>query len=142
MASYQSTNNAFPAFYSRKSGSSAPYNFSSALEAAEAINSNLNLGLRSGILIAAPVPEKWAMDGMYFSFILLIFFSMDWTFLESDINLAIKNALEIAETNDIRGKEITPFLLSRISEMTKGRSLQTSILFYIFIMLGIGGRES
>lgn len=63
MASYQSSNNDFPAFYSRKSGSKAPYNFSSASEAAEVINSNLNLGIISGILIAAPVPEEWAMDG-------------------------------------------------------------------------------
>lgn len=49
--------------------------------------------------------------------------------IESDINAAIENALEIAEKNAVRGKEITPFLLSRISELTKGRSLQTSILF-------------
>lgn len=129
MASYQSTNNDFPAFYSRKSGSSAPYNFLSVLEAAEVINSNLNLGLRSGILIAAPVPEKWAMNGMSVSIILLILLNELHYFLESDINVTIKNALAIAESKDIRGKEITPFLLSRISEMTEGRSLQTSILF-------------
>ncbi|KAG4078415.1 hypothetical protein HA402_013126 [Bradysia odoriphaga] len=108
VASYQSSNKDFPAFYTRKSGSTAPYNFSSPLEAAEVINGNLNLGLGSGILIAAPVPEEWAMN-------------------ENDINLAIKNALELAETNDVRGKEITPFLLSKIAEITKGRSLDTNI---------------
>lgn len=63
VASYQSSNKDFPAFYTRKSGSKAPYNFSGALEAAEVINSNLNLGLNSGILIAAPVPEEYAMNG-------------------------------------------------------------------------------
>ncbi|XP_037039125.1 pseudouridine-metabolizing bifunctional protein C1861.05 [Bradysia coprophila] len=108
VASYQSSNKDFPAFYTRKSGSTAPYNFASPSEAAEVINGNLNLGLRSGILIAAPVPEEWAMN-------------------EDEINLAIKNALELAETNDIRGKEITPFLLSKIAEITKGRSLDTNI---------------
>lgn len=64
VASYQSSSNDFPAFYSRKSGSKAPYNFSSASEAAEVINSYLNLGLNSGLLIGAPVPEQYAMDGM------------------------------------------------------------------------------
>lgn len=66
MASYQSENKDFPAFYSRKSGSTAPYNFSGPQEAAKVIYTNLNLGLRSGILIGAPVPETYAMDGMNF----------------------------------------------------------------------------
>lgn len=63
VASYQSSNKDFPAFYSRKSGSTAPYNFVSASEAANVIKSYLDLGIQSGILIAAPVPEEWAMDG-------------------------------------------------------------------------------
>lgn len=63
VASYQSSNKDFPAFYTRKSGSTAPYNFSNPLEAAEMINAYLNLRLKSGILIAAPVPEEWAMNG-------------------------------------------------------------------------------
>lgn len=66
VASYQSSDKDFPAFYTRKSGSTAPYNFSSASEAAEVINTCLNLRLNSGILIAAPVPEEWAIDGRFF----------------------------------------------------------------------------
>lgn len=68
VASYQSSNKDFPAFYTRKSGSTAPYNFSSASEAAEVINTYLHLGLNSGVLIAAPVPEEWAMDGSFFCY--------------------------------------------------------------------------
>lgn len=64
MASYQSSDKDFPAFYTRRSGSTAPYNFAGPVEAAEVINSNLNLGLDSGILIAAPVPEERAMNGI------------------------------------------------------------------------------
>lgn len=60
------------------------------------------------------------------------------SFTENDINEAIKNALELAERNGVRGKEITPFLLSKISKITKGRSLDTSILFEnIFLTLAI-----
>lgn len=52
-------------------------------------------------------------------------------FIENDINTAITNALKEAEINAVSGKEITPFLLSKISEITQGRSLQTSILLKI-----------
>lgn len=136
VASYQSVNKDFPAFYTRKSGSRAPYNFLSALEAAEVINSHLQLGLHSGLLIAVPVPEQYAMDGMESILNDKIFYNFNrmnkkyfFFFSETEINVAIENALKTAKFNGVRGKEITPFLLSRISEITEGRSLQTSILF-------------
>ncbi|KAJ6636334.1 Pseudouridine-5'-phosphate glycosidase [Pseudolycoriella hygida] len=108
VASYQSNEKDFPAFYTKKSGCKASYNFSNASEAAEVINTCLSLGLNSGILIGAPVPKEWAMN-------------------ENDVDAAIENAIKLAESNSIRGKDVTPFLLSKISEITKGRSLQTNI---------------
>lgn len=61
---------------------------------------------------------------------------IEFNLTENDIDVAIKDALKLAEINNVRGKEITPFLLSKISEITKGRSLDTSILFAINIFTG------
>lgn len=66
VASYQSPEHDFPAFYTRKSGSKAPYNIENASDAAAMIYIAKNLKLNSGILIAVPVPEEHAMDGMKF----------------------------------------------------------------------------
>lgn len=62
---FQCPDHDFPAFYTRRSGHKAPYNFESASEAANAIDISNTLGLGSGTLIAVPVPEEFAMDGMY-----------------------------------------------------------------------------
>lgn len=108
MATFGSTTN-FPAFYSRKSGSHAPYNVNTAQQAAEIIKSSKDLGLKSGILLAVPVPEEEALS-------------------EDDIQEAIEQALNEARGKDIEGKHITPFLLNAIAHITEGKSLQTSIL--------------
>lgn len=63
VACYQCPDHDFPAFYTRRSGSKAPYNFATATEAAKAIHISRTLGLDSGYLIAVPVPEEHAMDG-------------------------------------------------------------------------------
>lgn len=63
VASYQCPENEFPAFYSRHSGCKAPYNIANAHEAAQLILSSNQLKLNSGILIAVPVPDEYAMDG-------------------------------------------------------------------------------
>lgn len=111
VASYQSENNELPAFYTRSSGVKCPYNFNTPTEAASMINTSFDLDLKSGILIAVPVPHEYAMD-------------------EKQINEAISNALADAAKNDVSGKEITPFILAAVSKITKGRSLETSKMFY------------
>lgn len=110
MATFGDSTN-FPAFYSRTSGCHAPYNVVSAIEAAEIIDSSLNLNLKSGMLFAVPVPEKNALE-------------------EQFLHEAIEQALEDAQRQGVAGKNITPFLLNAVAKITKGRSLQTSILFY------------
>lgn len=110
MAAYGPTKD-FPAFYSRRSGCTSTYNVTSALEAAGIIKSHLDLGLDSGFLFGVPVPEEFALD-------------------EREMNEVIENALREARARGVVGKDITPFLLSRIVELTKGSSLQTSILLH------------
>lgn len=66
------------------------------------------LGLRGGAIIANPVPEEYALDTAY-------------------INNIINAAHEEAKKNHITGKQVTPFLLAKIEELTSGISLKTNI---------------
>lgn len=63
VSTFQVPDKEFPAFYTRKSGVKAPYNFADATEAAKCIQKSLQLGLTSGMLIGVPVPEEYAMNG-------------------------------------------------------------------------------
>ncbi|MGM0411133.1 MAG: pseudouridine-5'-phosphate glycosidase [Bacillota bacterium] len=98
----------FPAFYSRKSGYKADYKVDSALEAAKIIKAKWESGLEGGLLLANPVPKE---DEIEYDF----------------INKKIEQAVKEAEEKDISGKELTPFLLDRIKEITDGKSLETNI---------------
>lgn len=109
MATYGATDD-FPAFYCRKSGSQVPYNVRTAKQAASIIKANRQILLRSGMLFAVPVPEEHAMD-------------------EDEMASVIDEALASAEKAGITGKNLTPFLLERVTEATGGRSLDASILF-------------
>lgn len=100
----------FPAFYCRKSGSKVPYNVVSAEEAAELIRASKIVELKSGLLFAVPIPEEYAME-------------------EVEMERVIEEALAEAERCGVGGKEITPFILERVTVATSGRSLQSSILF-------------
>ncbi|XP_054049404.1 uncharacterized protein LOC128906325 isoform X2 [Rissa tridactyla] len=98
----------FPAFFSRQSGFQAPYHVRDEEEAAELIASALGLGLSSGVLIAVPCPEERAASGQV-------------------IEEAIQQALSEARSKGITGKELTPFMLQKINELTDGRSLESNL---------------
>lgn len=100
----------FPAFYCRKSGSKVPYNVVSAEKAAELIRASKIVELKSGLLFAVPIPEEYAME-------------------EVEMERVIEEALGEAERCGVGGKEITPFILERVTVATSRRSLQSSILF-------------
>ncbi|CAL1544936.1 unnamed protein product [Lymnaea stagnalis] len=104
----------FPAFFSPESGYQAPYNIISHLEAAQVIGLWLNFlgpllaGLESGILIAVPIPPEFAATGEL-------------------IQNAINEALRLASVNNVTGKEVTPYLLNMVNQLTKGESLMANI---------------
>ncbi|XP_071106358.1 uncharacterized protein [Haliotis cracherodii] len=98
----------FPAFFTSKSGFQSPYNVETAMSAAGLIESNLQLDTGSGILIAVPIPESFAASG---------------EIIESAIQQAIREARE----QGICGKDVTPFILSRVNVLTEGISLQANI---------------
>ena len=97
-----------PAFYTAHSGLNVDYRIDSPEEAAKIIFEKRNNHLQGGILITNPIPEKCAMDSKI-------------------INDAIEKALVMADEQGIKGKEITPFLLKNIVEITGGDSLESNI---------------
>lgn len=98
----------FPAFYTRKSGFKVDYRVHSESELAKAIKAKWDLQLKGGLVIGNPIPYEYEMD-------------------YEDINNAINNALIEAEDKGIKGKETTPFLLSKVKEITEGKSLESNI---------------
>ena len=102
----------FPAFYTRSSGLPVDYRTDTPLEAARILHAKWALGLAGGIIIANPVPEAYAMPS-------------------AKIETAIRRALAEAEARGVKGKAITPFLLSRIEELTEGKSLEANIQLVI-----------
>ncbi|HHW57827.1 MAG TPA: pseudouridine-5'-phosphate glycosidase [Clostridia bacterium] len=98
----------FPAFYTRESGLKVDYKVDDEIEAAKIIKTKWDLGLKGGVLIANPIPEEYALDKAY-------------------IDKVIEDALYEAEKRNIKGKEITPFLLDKIKDLTQGKSLKANI---------------
>ena len=101
-----------PAFWSRKSGIQVPLRMNAANEIAHHAKTRTQLGINGGTLIANPVPVESEIE-------------------QSVISLHIEKALSEAETKGISGKEVTPFLLSRIVELTDGASLTTNIALIV-----------
>jgi pseudouridine-5'-phosphate glycosidase len=98
----------FANFYCRDSGKPVDYVFETPKQAAEVIKAKRDFGLSGGILIANPVPEEDALSHDY---------------IDSLIDQAVKEAAD----QGIKGKDVTPYLLKRIVELTGGKSLDTNI---------------
>ncbi|MCB0725820.1 MAG: pseudouridine-5'-phosphate glycosidase [Ignavibacteriae bacterium] len=98
----------FPAFYTRESGYKVNYKLNTPKEIADAVKTKWELGLNGGVIIANPIPEEFSFDKIL-------------------IDKAIDEALAKADEKGIKGKDVTPFLLSEIKEITKGKSLDANI---------------
>ena len=97
-----------PAFYSRESDFEVNFKIDTPLEIAELFNAKLNLGLRGGMMVANPIHKEYSMDPKV-------------------INGAIDEAIIEMKNLGIKGKETTPYLLSKVKELTKGASLDSNI---------------
>jgi pseudouridylate synthase len=97
-----------PAFWSRSSGLRAPLRMDEPAEIAAAHRMRAALGLPGGQLVANPIPEADQIPAQ-------------------TLAPLIAQALEEAESQGIAAKAVTPFLLSRIFELTEGRSLEANI---------------
>ncbi len=92
-----------PAFFSRESGLKLEARADSPVEVAEIARAMESLGLSGGMLVCVPCPTEAARPA-------------------AEMEHAIEIALREAEAQGVRGKAVTPFLLSRVSELTHGES--------------------
>lgn len=100
--------NEMPAFWSRSSGVKAPLRMNKVEDIANAHIIRKSLGLPGGQLIANPIPNRYEIN-------------------HAIIKPIINEAQKDADNIGITGKEVTPYLLQRIYELTEGRSLSANI---------------
>ena len=97
-----------PAFWSRQSGIAAPLRLDTAAQIAGLWQARKAIGQDGGLLIANPVPPADEIPA-------------------SEMRRHIEDAVADAENDGVSGKAVTPYLLSRILELTGGRSLDANI---------------
>ena len=100
--------NGFPAFYSRLSGSNLTAFCNNPTEIAELFKTHKELKLQSALLVANPVPKSDEIP-------------------KKIIDKYIITALRECTEKKITGKDVTPFLLKKIVELSNGESLKTNI---------------
>ena len=97
-----------PAFYCRESGFGVDYRVDTPEELAATIKAKHDMGVHGGILVGNPIPKQYEMP-------------------KAMADRAIDIAVKKAEENGIKGKQLTPFLLALVKEMTGGMSLDSNI---------------
>ena len=97
-----------PSFFTRTSPFDVNYRLDTAAEIAEMMKAKWDMNLDGGMVIANPIPEEFAME-------------------DSFINKVIDEAVAEAESRGITGKDVTPFLLGKIKDVTEGKSLEANI---------------
>ncbi|SBO45595.1 Pseudouridine-5'-phosphate glycosidase [Mycoplasmopsis agalactiae] len=96
-----------PAFYSSSSEFNVTYNVHSASEVAAIMKAKWKF-TNGGIILANPIPEQYGLE---------------YEYILDNINKAI----EQAKVEGISGKKTTPYLLSKVLELTEGKSLGANI---------------
>jgi pseudouridine-5'-phosphate glycosidase len=97
-----------PAFYTRHSDFSVNFRVDDVETIATTLKAKWDLNLKGGAVIANPIPEEFAMD-------------------EKTITNVIESALKEASDLNISGKDVTPFLLGKVKDLTGGKSLESNI---------------
>lgn len=96
-----------PAFFARESGLPVPHRAETAAEVAEIALAQWGSGLGGGALVVAPAPEAHALP-------------------RAQVEAAVERALVGAEAADVRGARLTPWLLTRVAELTGGESVSAN----------------
>lgn len=99
--------NHLPAFYTSKSRYLVNYRMDDAFSIAKLMHNKWELGLNGGVLVTNPIPDAYSLD-------------------EGIINDAINQAIDEMEELNIKGKATTPYLLKKVTELTKGKSLDAN----------------
>jgi pseudouridine-5'-phosphate glycosidase len=98
----------FPAFYTRSSGLGVDIRANTPEETARIALETWEAGVNAAVLVVVPPPEETSMS-------------------QHEMESAVQEALADAEAQNIQGAAITPFLLKRVTELTKGDSLKTNL---------------
>ena len=97
----------FPAFYARSSGFRLDHRCEGRRDLARMVRLQQQIG-PGGLIIANPIPESHALDAAV---------------MEERISAAVAEA----KAQGVAHKQVTPFLLRRIVELTGGRSLEANM---------------
>lgn len=98
----------FPAFYSRESGLEVTEKLDNPQDIVDFARTHWDAGLQSAVLVANPVPEAEAIP-------------------RSEMEPFIEKANKEAKEKGKHGKEVTPFILNRLNELTKGKSMRANL---------------
>lgn len=98
----------FPAFFTRTSGLPVDHRVDGPGELAAVLAEHRRLRMRGGVLVVNPIPAADALQA-------------------DDIDARIAQAIADADGAGVARKEVTPYLLARINELTGGRSLVANI---------------
>jgi len=98
----------FPAFFSRESGLSVSTRADTPAQAAAILRSHWELGSKAGALVCVACPEEEAVP-------------------RSRVEAAVSQALAIAESVGVTGKDLTPFLLARVAELSGDATLRANL---------------
>ena len=98
----------FPDFYTSSSGIKIPNTIKTAKQASLLFLNHLKVGLRSSLLIVNPIPKEKEIP-------------------KEVIDILVNDSLSEAIENNIKGKDLTPFLLKKIVQKTDGESLSANI---------------
>ena len=101
----------FPAFYVVSSGERVSARVDTPEQAANLLSAHWQLG-GAGVVLAQPVVADVAMG-------------------EGEFEIALRQAERQAADASVRGKELTPFLLNRLAEVTEGKTLRANQVLVI-----------
>jgi len=93
-----------PSFYSRSTDLEVAVRVDTAQQAAQIIHAAHQLQAENGVLITVPVPTEDELP-------------------RAIAEKAIEQATEEADAQGVKGKDITPFVLARVAELTEGQSM-------------------
>jgi pseudouridine-5'-phosphate glycosidase len=97
-----------PAFYARSSGLPVDQRVETAAEVIEVVRARDRSGLTNSVLVTVPVPPDSEID-------------------RAELETILAEALALADSTNVKGKAITPFLLSQMAERSGGRTLAANI---------------
>jgi pseudouridylate synthase len=97
-----------PAFYSHRSGLPVDVRVESAAEVCDLFKAHRDLDVAAALLVTVPVPEEFEVP-------------------QHTIEVVLSKALEDASSAAIGGRELTPFLLARMAEVSEGATLRANI---------------